>query len=282
MIYVQRLSIEAVVDRTNMAFEALTTLIGCLAISTIGESRDAVRNLKTIPTITNSLVNLGKMDISIYFDARDSAMKSDSYLGPSSSFLFSQSEPVMEPCPCSSLRDFKEPIVQKPSNFLNKILMSNDLFSYKEPMTSTLCCDSHEHDDFLTFELGPKHSMKVNPINNNNLHGLDFIFDSLLPRSAKYSPPPKTKAVEIFFFPKKKESVLMPVKSNQLKKESIQIVGGKELRNDFKNFSFKPTESVSSVKKDLTAQEKQETKKVGNIDTNKGQIPTGSSSANAL
>ncbi|CAG9786009.1 unnamed protein product [Diatraea saccharalis] len=257
-----------------MAFPALTMFMVCLATSTIVESRDVGRNFKTIPTITDSLVNLGKMDISIYINAKDAQSKSDNNLGPSRSLLYSKSEPVVEPCPCSSLRNYKEPVSQSPSDFLNKILMSNDLFSYKEPTTSTLCCDSHEHDDFVTFEFSPYH--KKSSSHSNNLPGLPFIFESFLSGKPKPTSMTKAKAVEIFFFPKKSESVFMTDKNNYPNKEYIQIVGDKELRNDFNNINIKPTlpTSVSSVKKDLTAQEKNEIKKLDNAEETQ-QVSTG-------
>jgi hypothetical protein len=188
-------------------------------------------------------------------------LKPDSELVPSNSFMFTKSEPIEEPCPCSSLRSFKDPLISNPTDIINKILMSNNLFSNKEPISSTLCCESHEHDDFITFEFGPKHT-NAHPI-QSNLPGLPFIFESFLPRKPLIqSPSSKTKALEIFLLPKKKESTFIPLKKELTKKDSIQLVGDKELRNDFKNLKFRPSLPVfSSVKKDLTAQEKNEVKK---------------------
>ncbi|XP_063825301.1 uncharacterized protein LOC135074850 [Ostrinia nubilalis] len=244
-----------------MLFEAIVPLLGCvLAV----QCRDNSKAMKSIPSITSSLVNLGKMDISFHFNNKE-PIKTDQNVPLHSTFLFSKSDPtatVEEPCPCSGLRSANN-FLNKPSDLLNKILMSNDLFSFnKDPVSSTFCCGSHEHaqEDVVTFEFGPK-TMNLNSP-PTNLPGLPFIFESLFPKKPIMTMPAKPKAVEIFLFPKKKDQ-LFPMR-NELKKEAIQIVGDKEMRNDFKSLKFRPMIPLnlqSSVKKDLTAQERNETKK---------------------
>ncbi|KAL4708721.1 hypothetical protein ACJJTC_017400 [Scirpophaga incertulas] len=261
--------------------EAFRALALVFAYMTSTESRETSNASKSAPTITSSLVNFGKMDISLHFGVNDR-------LQPSTSHLFSKADPIVEPCPCSGLRSFKDPFFNNPSDVLSKILMSNDLFSYnKEPMTSTLCCDSHEHDDFVTFELGTKHFNE----NSQRLSALPFVFENLLPKKPKSLANSKT--VEIFMLPKKHSSIMMPMKKN-----AIQIVGDKEPRNDFKTMNLKPKlPLVSSVKKDLTAQEKNEaqfgdnkeiklktlnkvSKLSSNLDLEKGSTPNNPNALN--
>ncbi|KAL0841496.1 hypothetical protein ABMA28_015169 [Loxostege sticticalis] len=241
-----------------MLFQAFTTLLGCV-IMTI-QCRDVSKGFKSIPTITGSLVNLGKMDISFHFNTKD--LPPLPKINNQNSFQSLRSEPyVEEPCPCSGLRNNFQ---NHPSDLLSKVLTSNDLFSFnKDPVSSTMCCGSHEHtvEDVVTFEFGPK-AMK--PKDHFNLPPLPLVFENILPRKPLVPAimPSKPKQFEIFFFPKNKDAPFFPVTKKEIKKDEIQIVGDKELRNDFASLKFKPSflNLQSSVKKDLTAQEKSETK----------------------
>ncbi|KAM3959231.1 uncharacterized protein ACR2FA_006768 [Aphomia sociella] len=246
-----------------MLIYALTSVV---YLTTSVTCRD-VKSVKPAPTITNSLVNLGKMDISFHFNTKE-AVKQKSLLRPSSSFFFSNgglpsASLAEEPCPCSTFRDFKDSMLGHPSEIINKILLSNDLFSFnKDAITSTLCCDSHEHtqEDVVTFEFGPKQlqiNKRLNPLNFSPV-----IYDNITPRKPAPSLPLKQKAVEIFLFPKKTDVPFdfgkLSTKSDLVKKDkkmnTIQIVGDKELKNNFKNWKLRPTSST--LKNDLTFETK--------------------------
>lgn len=177
-----------------------------------------------------------------------------------------------EPCPCSRVTYLKDHFQNHPTALLNRILSGNDMFSFKEPASSILCCDSHEQvrEDIL-LEFTPKQTqIVVKPQSSNSIQfPLKFLLDS----ASKNKPTlptvsPKPKAVEILFFPKKRGILPMDfekikAKKNDTKKNTIQIVGDKEIRNDFKTMKLAPP-LASSVKKDLALQEKikLETKKV--------------------
>ncbi|CAB3224416.1 unnamed protein product [Arctia plantaginis] len=251
----------------------LYTVAVIVAYLAMASSRETIRPM---PTITNSLVNLGKMEISFYFNGNDRDSSSQHYdhvsrsMGP-----FIKPEPVIEDaCPCSSLRNFKD--LNNPAGILNKILMSNDLFSFnREPVTSTLCCESHEHvqDGTVIFEFpsNPKNMKPVArsntvpvegnsvPISNNGLPMLPFLFETAIPNKSML-PSLKTKSIEIFLFPKKKEMGIanterLPSKKRDLSsKDNIQVVGDKDIKNNVN--LFKPVFPV--VKKDLTFQDKNE------------------------
>nr|XP_034830258.1 uncharacterized protein LOC117987370 [Maniola hyperantus]XP_034830259.1 uncharacterized protein LOC117987370 [Maniola hyperantus] len=235
-------------------------------------------SMKTLPYVTNSLVNLGKMDISFHFNAHpeDLASRSELRSHGSSSFFSPKLEPVIEePCPCSSLTYLKDSSQNQPTDLLNRILSGNDLFSFKEPSSSLLCCDSHEHvQEDILFEFGPKQSqmiVKPQSSNSNSLSFLPFLLDNLKQRPTLPTVSPKPKAVEIFFFPKKRGILPMDFENltaNKKKEDkvNIKIVGDKEIRNDFNTKKFIPP-LPSSVKKDLDLQEKNVyvTKKVDEV-----------------
>lgn len=69
--------------------------------------------------------------------------------------------------------------------------------------------------------------------------------------------PIKPKAIEILFFPKKKDMITsfdftkLSKKKDVGKKNDIQVVGDKELRNDFKNFKLKPAFPILTKKEDV-------------------------------
>ncbi|XP_045497426.1 uncharacterized protein LOC123695577 isoform X2 [Colias croceus] len=230
-------------------------LLVCLSLA---RGRDA-RFFKTLPTVTNSLVNLGKMDIAFYINAKPQDLKSD--VAHTNTFL-TPSEAADEPCPCSSLKYFKDASRSQPSDILSRILTNNDLFSFREPSMSTLCCDSHEQvrEDSIVFEFGPKQSQMIaNPAPSSRFP-IPFLIDNLIankPFNTQTSPT-KHKFVELLLFPQKKEIALdlgKIMKKKDIHKEgTIKIVGDKEIRNDFKTMKFIPPLSAS-VKKDLTVQE---------------------------
>lgn len=162
----------------------------------------------------------------------------------------SKSEPVAEePCLCSALKNVKSSFLSNPSEILHKILRSNDLFSYnQESVTSPMCCDSHEHvqEDTVFFEFNPKPQIQVeHAVQPNSVPIFPLIWDNVLPNKTPLpSMPVKPKAIEIFFFPKKKDMnsfdfSKLSKKKEVGKKNEIQVVGDKELRNEFKNFKLK-------------------------------------------
>ncbi|CAH2234851.1 jg13253 [Pararge aegeria aegeria] len=178
----------------------------------------------------------------------------------SSSLLSPKLETVIEEsCPCSGLRYFKDTSVNHPSDLLNKILSGNDLFSFKEHNSSPLCCDSHEHEqEDVLLEFVPKQSQMIQkPQLSNSNPFLPFLLNTFKQNTIFPTVSAKPRAVEIFFYPKKRGMLpsdiekLKPVKKDDV----IQIVGDKEIRNDFKTMKFVPPRP-SSVKKDLTLQEK--------------------------
>lgn len=176
-------------------------------------------------------------------------------------FIVPKLEPIItEPCPCSSLKYIKDSTKNNPTDLINKILSGNDLFSFREPTSSTLCCDSHENvkEDIL-FEFGPKQSQSF-ANHQNNLPFLPLFLESI--QNKPSMTPTKTKTVEILILPKKQEFPIVfdkftNKKKENVKKDNIKIVGDKEIRNDFKSNLFVPP-FMSSVKKDLTLQEKVE------------------------
>lgn len=189
-------------------------------------------------------------------------IKSESITYPSKSFVVSKSEPVVEePCLCSALKNVKSSFLNNPSEILHKILRSNDLFSYnQESVSSPMCCDSHEHvqEDTVFFEFNPKPQVQVeHPVQPNNVPIFPVIWDNVLPSKTPLpSMPIKPKAIEIFFFPKKKDMntfdfTKLSKKKELGKKNEIQVVGDKELRNEFKNFKLKPAFPILTKKDEL-------------------------------
>lgn len=111
-----------------------------------------------------------------------------------------------------------------------------------------MCCDSHEHvqEDTVFFEFNPKPQIQVeHPVQPNSVPIFPLIWDNVLPNKTPLpSMPVKPKAIEIFFFPKKKDMnpfdfTKLYKKKDVGKKNEIQVVGDKELRNEFKNFKLK-------------------------------------------
>lgn len=189
--------------------------------------------------------------LSEYYFTDFANIKSESITYPSKSLVVSKSEPVIdEPCLCSAVKNIKSSFLNNPSEMLHKILRSNDLFSYnQESVTSPMCCDSHEHvqEDTVFFEFNPKPQVQVEyPVQTNNVPIFPLVWDNILPNKTPISSMPvKPKAIEIFFFPKKKDMnsfdfSKLSKKKELGKKNEIQIVGDKELKNEFKNFKIKP------------------------------------------
>ncbi|XP_047529272.1 uncharacterized protein LOC125065603 isoform X2 [Vanessa atalanta] len=212
-------------------------------------ARDVGKALKTMPIVTNSLVNLGKMDIAFYFNSRPQGHGSSSSFGPKVESL------LTEPCPCSSLKYIRDSSQNNPSELLSKILTGNDLFSFKEPATSTLCCDSHENvQEDVLLEFGPKQS-QILANQQNSFPLLPFLFDSIQSKSNSPFVLPKAKTVEILIFPKKRGLSMDIDKFTTKKKDIIKVVGDKEIRNEIKSNKYVPP-IVTSIKKDLALQEK--------------------------
>lgn len=198
----------------------------------------------------------------IYLFTDFANIKSESITYPSKSFVVSKSEPVVEePCLCSALKNVKSSFLNNPTEILHKILRSNDLFSYnQESVSSPMCCESHEHvqEDTVFFEFNPKAQVQVeHPAQPNSVPIFPLIWDNVLPNKTPLpSMPIKPKAIEIFFFPKKKDMNTFDFSKLSKKKEigkknEIQVVGDKELRNEFKNFKLKPAFPILTKKDEV-------------------------------
>ncbi|XP_053607456.1 uncharacterized protein LOC128673551 isoform X2 [Plodia interpunctella] len=208
--------------------------ISLLALGSVW-SRDPLR-ARTMPTITNSLVNLGKMDIAFYIDNL-----------PKDNIMQFNSKPVsiIDECLCNSMRNSAP--LGGGSSFINKILSSNDFFNLDKEVTyGPQCCESHE-ESTITFEFGPK-EFGPKTIGNAAKPILQpispLILDSILPPKKFNSPFTQTalkpKAIEIFLFPKKEG---LDNKSNKLwfnnfgpkksLKKDIKLVGDKDLKSSF-------------------------------------------------
>ncbi|XP_031765125.2 uncharacterized protein LOC116412964 [Galleria mellonella] len=270
------------------------TWMACM--TTLATSRDTLKGLKPSPTITNSLVNLGKMDISFHFNTKESPLQLDSLQRPFNTFLFSKPPlaPISEePCPCSGIRSIKDSILGHPSEIINKILMNNNLFSFnKEPDSSSLCCDSHEHvqEDVVTFEFGPK-QMDIKSLGVKSLPLSPFLFEDVVPRNPSLPTLPlKQKAMEIYLFPKKKDvpfdfekikAKSDPAKTDK-KLETIQIVGDKDLKDNFKNWKLRSTVAFPTIRNNVTAEVKDIAKVGDKGELSKLQINTTANKLNSV
>ncbi|XP_050346166.1 uncharacterized protein LOC126770702 [Nymphalis io] len=234
----------------------IASLLTCLAA--VG-ARDVGKAFRTMPIVTNSLVNLGKMDIAFYFNARPQDLARSELASHRSSSMFgSRVESLMtEPCPCSSLKYIRDSSQNNPSDLLRKILSGNDLFSFKEPASSTLCCDSHENvQEDVLLEFGPKQS-QILANQQDSFPLLPFLLNSVQSKPNSHSMTPKAKSVEIIIFPKKRGLSIDIDKFTSKNKDVIKLVGNKEIRNDIKSNQFVPP-FITSVKKDLAHQAKTE------------------------
>ncbi|CAH0723202.1 unnamed protein product, partial [Brenthis ino] len=237
----------------------LSIVIAMLTCISSAKSRDLGKTFKTLPAVTNSLVNLGKMDFAFYFNVHPediNAFKSDGLLRSDFS-LSPKKETFIEPCPCSSLKYVKDSAQNYPSDLLKKILSGNDLFSFKEPDSSPLCCNSHEHfQEHILLEFSPKKKLLFTNSQNaaHSFSFLPYLLDSLQSRPSLPTMPVKPKAVEILFFPKK--TGILPMDFNKLKekkvtdnkKDAIKIVGDKEIKNKFKSGIIVPPLPSSTIK----------------------------------
>lgn len=121
--------------------------------------------------------------------------------------------------------------VDSPPSILNKLLMNNELFSFREPTTSMDCCESQEivEEKSFVFDFG-----NTNP----------FSF----PRPLPQLPFLKPKQLEIFLMPQK--SPLTPIAPKRdfvflndnsapqkedpiVKTDQISVVGDKQTKLDF-------------------------------------------------
>lgn len=203
----------------------------------------------------------------MFSDGPSHAMKLDH--GPAfPPAYFQKLEPVTEePCLCSTHRNTKDSFLSNPAGLITKILSNTDLLSFNnnDPVRSTLCCDSHENiqEGSVYFEFTPEQKpMKPSPSRSNPLPMMPFLFDSIIPNKSML-PASKTKAIEVFLFPKKKDlstvmsNFEMPKHSASSKKrdtvakDAITLVGNKKLENNINLFRPPPP-----VKKDLSAQQK--------------------------
>ncbi|CAH2036966.1 unnamed protein product, partial [Iphiclides podalirius] len=245
-------------------------LVGCLASGAL--SRE-LKSAKPMPAISNSLVNFGKMDISFYLNDKfkDVLAKRGSLVNPSSSSFPSSihDSKIEEPCPCSSLRNLKDPFTSHPSETLNKILMSNDLFSFnKELISSTLCCDSHEdvHEEGVFFEFSPtQNQMLANPMQANQLlmPSLTKILENVFPRRPPTFPAEsiKSPAIDILLFPKRKPITDGNTDFFLKKKADIHPVGDNEKKREIEFVNLTPAKTNNiSVKKDLGTNKPKEEK----------------------
>lgn len=192
--------------------------------------------------------------------------KQDPYMQPFNSLFSSQHESTLDqPCPCSNLRQLKDPFATHPSEILNKILMSNDLFSFNKELTSTLCCDSHENirEEGVFFEFSPKQNqMLANTLPTNSMFSpLTKILENLLgKRNILPMDSIKPPAIDIFLMPKKKFQLDGEIESMLKKKPAIHAVGDNEIKENTRittAFSNK-----SSVKKDLAKKKTEEERTV--------------------
>ncbi|KPI93096.1 hypothetical protein RR46_14317 [Papilio xuthus] len=192
--------------------------------------------------------------------------KHDPYMQPFSSLFPPQHDsPLDEPCPCSNLRQLKDPFATHPSEILNKILMSNDLFSFNKELTSTLCCDSHEsiREEGVFFEFSPKQNqMLANTIPTNSMFSpLTKVLENLLgKRNILPIESIKPPAIDIFLMPKKKSVMDGETDLIIKKKPAIHAVGDNEISE---NTRMTPAfTNKSSVKKDLAKKKSEEDRKV--------------------
>ncbi|XP_068631977.1 uncharacterized protein [Battus philenor] len=237
--------------------------VGLLGFLTGVLCRD-MRSAKPLPAISNSLLNFGKMDISFYLSDKfkvhfsDTLTKQSSHTNQPSPFSSPHDTPLSdEPCPCSGFRNIKEPFSSHPSEILNKVLMSNDFFSFnKELPSSTLCCDSHENvrEESVFFEFSPKQSqLLANPLQSHQIifPSLKKVLENVFPRRPTLPMEAiKPPAVDIFLFPKKKTGMIDENELMLKKKPDIHAVGDNEIKESMKIYS-PMLPNKSSVKKDL-------------------------------
>lgn len=223
-------------------------VITLLAYFNHAASRDVGKMMRQGPSISNSLVNLGKMDISFYIGKpSDLPVGKTDYLNFLPNVQIPRPQTAVEPCPCSEFKSKMDNIFTHPSEIINKILMNKDFF--KSP-SSPLCCDSHEqiHEDTFVFELTP------NDFNRGPMKLPTLPIERMI---KPLKPQIRPKSLDIFLFPKRKDLANFEFMKQSLFKEPVKKDEIKKVGKEIQPFT-----DGSSVKKDLAVMEKiDETKK---------------------
>lgn len=170
---------------------------------------------------------------------------------------------LAEECPCSGNMRQRD-LSLNPADLLSKILMSNDFFPFKDPVSSNQCCTSHEqiqeefyiefspkqHQAPMARQLMPQNTMFLNQQFQSKPY-IPFLTDTFFPVPNHQAGPtkPKSKAIEIFFFPTKKTVEQPKLKPTPVRTATpdIQVVGDKKT-----TMLIDLIPPKSSVKKDLT------------------------------
>lgn len=170
---------------------------------------------------------------------------------------------LAEECPCSGNMRQRD-LSLNPADLLSKILMSNDFFPFKDPVSSNQCCTSHEqiqeefyiefspkqHQAPMARQLMPQNTMFLNQQFQSKPY-IPFLTDTFFPVPNNQAGPtkPKSKAIEIFFFPTKKTVEQPKLKPTPVRTATpdIQVVGDKKT-----TMLIDLIPPKSSVKKDLT------------------------------
>ncbi|KAJ2937903.1 hypothetical protein O0L34_g18726 [Tuta absoluta] len=249
-------------------YYTLNILMTTLGLACSRETTSKV--FRDMPAISNSLVNFGKMDISFHFNDKNpdswTKEKLEQVTHSITPFWLPKAEPVqasaevehLEPCPCSNTKN-KNPFLRH--NMLGDIVTGRRGSLNQEPFESVTCCESHEHvrEDTVFIDSIPKNHAE-NPLQSVVS---TFMLDSLIPKMqapsfAPAGPAFKPKTIEILFFPKQNKEPLfdfsksLPSKDKKPEinvRSDIQIVGDKELKNEFKNLKFRPTFSLLPFEK---------------------------------
>ncbi|XP_063381211.1 uncharacterized protein LOC134667722 [Cydia fagiglandana] len=245
-----------------------------LAACSLVSGRDY--RLRDTPSVSHSIVNLGKMEFNVYMNPKTSVPEF-----PKNEFeMIHDTKPMhtirseSAECPCTQNRHRnRNQDLHSSHDMLSKILMNDDLFSFKDTMSSSLCCPSHEQiqEEFYV-EYNPKTGpqslrqnmpvfphgapviqsippMPIMPIDKaypKPMQYLPLIFDTLFSNKGPQRPKPKT--LEIFMFPTRKLGTTTPTtKETEVTTESdIQVVGDKKT-----TMVYDLLGANSSVKKDL-------------------------------
>ncbi|XP_061712972.1 uncharacterized protein LOC133521881 isoform X1 [Cydia pomonella] len=247
-----------------------------LAACSLVSGRDY--RLRAMPSVSHSIVNLGKMEFNVYMNAKTAVpeLPNNEYemIHDTKPMHTIRSESAECPCQQNRLRNRNQDM-HSPHDMLSKILMNDDLFSFKDTMSSPLCCSSHEQiqEEFFV-EINPKTGPQSVPLRQNMpvfQHGapmiqsippmpimpidkaypkpmqfLPLIFDTLYPNKGPQRP--KSKTLEIILFPTRKlVTTTPPTKTTEATTESdIQVVGDKKT-----TMVYDLIAANSSVKKDL-------------------------------
>ncbi|KAJ0177381.1 hypothetical protein K1T71_007390 [Dendrolimus kikuchii] len=256
-VNITKISLQPKSNCTEMLLQILITWTATL---TAAHCSSSSKSMKMLPTVSHSLVNLGKIDVSFNFFGKDpdSMYKNHGLQFPT--FDQTKSEIMVDlPCPCSDLQLSKK-FLPHPSEIISKVLRNNDFF---KESTSSLCCNSHEqlHEDVTFINMIPN----KNIFKNNRSPLIKSFAPLLVEPMPKTAPLLKPKALDILLFPKRKDLVnfdFTKTITNQLiPKDNIRIVGDKPLHNEIKGIP----EAVTSVTKNLkepNAEKQEEDKEV--------------------